>query len=153
MASIKGFDDVAKHFEKLTKYVGRGNARVEVGLLHNAPDYPDGTSVIAVGTYNEFGGDGGKPPARHWLRKAIEANQPFYKERMAEILKKPAGIERTRLLRELARASSEKVKDHIWNNDIGLLPNKDSTARAKGGDTPMVDSQHLVRSIDSRIVE
>ena len=43
---------------------------VEIGLLDSAKPYPDGTSVIDVGMWNEFGTI--HIPARSWLRSTWE---------------------------------------------------------------------------------
>lgn len=137
--------------DALKQYLGKQN--VEVGLLENAPSYEDGTSVVMVGIANEFGGSNlNNPPARHWLRKSVAADKSFYRDEIKSILKHKAGITRDHLFRALGRTAVDKIQGHLYSNDIGMDANEPSTKRAKGGDSPMIDSQHLVReSIDFRV--
>lgn len=133
----------------LTKYLGKQN--LEVGILSNAPDYPDGTPILEVATYNEFGGDSGNPPARHWLKRSVGADKQFYQEQIKALLKYPAGAQRDSLFRALGREAVERIAGHVESNDIGMMGNKPSVQARKGGDSPMIDTKHLVRSIDFRV--
>lgn len=135
--------------KQLEKYVGTGV--VEMGILNNAPAYPvDGTSIHMVANLNEYGGDNDRPPARHWLFKAGRSVEKPFREKLVKILRKKDDS-RLSLLHELARETVETMKANIEANSIGLLPNADSTKRQKGGDDPMIDGKHLLRSIDYRV--
>lgn len=128
-----------------------GKELVEVGILENAPDYPDGTPILEVAAYTEFGGDGGNPPAYHWLRKSAKIDHSFHRKQIIAALKHPAGSIRTGLLHALGKRSVELIADHVENNDIGMQSNKESTQKRKGGDTPMVDTKHMIQSLDYRV--
>lgn len=56
-------------------------------------------------------------------------------------------------MRELGRRLIEKVKAHVWKNDVGILPNAPATIEKKGGDTPMIDTQHMIRQVDYKIAK
>lgn len=133
----------------LLAYVGR--QAVDVGILENAPDYPDGTDILMVANLTEYGGDGGNPPAYHWLKKSMVIDKDKYKRDMIKILKYPAGQIRTSLLRALGKRAVKNIGDHIERNDIGMPANKPSTQKGKGGNSPMVDTAHMIQSLDSRV--
>lgn len=135
--------------EPLKKYLDE--AVVEVGIFSDAPDYPDGTPILVVAHANEFGGKAGSPPPRNWLKKSVGKDKAEYQEHFRKLLKKPKGIERTTLLKAVGRIAVENVQDHLERNDIGMAANKESTQRAKGGNSPMIDTQHLIRNINYKI--
>ena len=137
---------LTKHFSGLKK----ADNSLTVGVQQDAHDYPDGTSVLMVAMVGEFGNASNNIVPRHFLSRAVEVDERFYKSRITFILKKydkdPKLV--NIMMGELGRQSSEKVRKHIEANDIGMAPNKASTANAKGGNQPLVDSGHLARQID-----
>ena len=134
--------------DAVSKYLGKSN--IEVGILRNAPAYPDGTSVVKVANYLEHGGDGGNPPAYHWLRRSMGKDADFYKKQIIQVLKK-VNSARESMMHALGRKAVDKIQTHIEKNDIGMKSNAPSTQRRKGGNSPMIDTQHLIRSIDYRV--
>ena len=56
-----------------------GLNRVSVGLPEESNDYPDGTSVIMVGTVHEFGSELIGIPQRSYLRSTVVENRREYK--------------------------------------------------------------------------
>lgn len=137
---------LTKHFSGLRK----ADNSLTVGVQQDAHDYEDGTSVLMVALVGEYGNASKNIVPRHFLSRAIETDERFYKQKITFILKKYNGESKliNIMMNELGRQSSNKVKDHIEGNDIGMAPNKPSTANAKGGNQPMIDSGHLVRQID-----
>lgn len=136
------------HFNGLRK----ANNAVTVGVQPDAHDYPDGTSVILIATLGEFGDASRGLVPRHFLSRAVEADKDFYKHRVKFILKAydkdPKLI--NLMMRQLGIESQTKVKAHVEHNTIGMAGNKPSTAFAKGGNQPMIDTGHLVRQIESK---
>jgi len=134
------------HFSGLKK----ADSSLTVGVQQDAHDYADGTSVLMVAMVGEFGNASRNIAPRHFLSRAVKVDERFYKSRIIFILKKydkdPKVI--NLMMNELGRQSSNKVQKHIEANDIGMAPNKPSTANAKGGNQPMVDTGHLARQID-----
>jgi len=133
--------------EALKKFFGKSS--VEVGILENAPDYPDGTSIHAVANWQEFGT--ATFPGQHWLKKAGNKDRKYHEMQISKILKKQKGVARDSLFRAFGRNAAEKIANHIERNDINLRANKSSTQSKKGGNSPLIDTQHLIRAIDSRV--
>jgi hypothetical protein len=132
---------------------------IRVGIHPDAQDYagrekgedlPSGaaTSVAFVAALHEFGTS--RFPARPWLSNSIKADRAFYDEKIQEAAK-DAALNPSKIggaMAALGEISVRKIQNHIEANDIGLKANKESTARRKGGNTPLIDTGHLVRSID-----
>jgi hypothetical protein len=61
---------------------------IAVGLPKNSTPYPDGTSVIMVGFWNEFGTQDGVVPSRPWLRTGANDNRDKWIAMARRIVKK-----------------------------------------------------------------
>ncbi len=54
-------------------------------------------------------------------------------------------------LRALGRSAVKTIRTDVENNLIGMERNAPSTALAKGGNQPMVDTGHLLRQVDYKM--
>ena len=137
---------LTKHFTGLRK----ADNAMTVGVQQDAHDYPDGTSVLMVAMVGEFGNASKNIVPRHFLSRAVEVDERYYKQRIVKILKRYDKDHKliNIMMNQLGSDSMQKVKGHIEANNIGMAPNKESTAFAKGGNQPLVDTGHLVRQID-----
>lgn len=139
--------------KKLRKYSANGD--LAIGIFRDTQDYEDlGVSqhpgfiskIVMVAYIHEFGLG---VTARPWLKKSVEADRRFYDKEVKDLLKK-AGKNRQKrsdLLDELGQTGRNKVRAHLWRNDVGLKDNTKITKQMKGGQQPMIDSEHLVRHI------
>jgi hypothetical protein len=142
-----GFDKPLS-IDPIKKYLGQ--CVTEMGILNNAPNYPDGTDIKMVANLNEYGGDNDMPPARYWLFKSGRSVEKFYRDGIKKVLR-VEDSKRLPLLNELARQTVDKLRGNVENNKIGLSANAASTQSKKGGNSPMVDTKHLIRSLDYRV--
>lgn len=140
----------------VTHYNGlkKSNSSLVVGVHHDAHDYDDGTSVLLVAMLGEFGDASSGLVPRHFLSRSVDIDKAFYKTRMKLMLKRynkdaPTGLEI--MFNQLGLEAKSKVITHIERNDIGMADNKFTTAIAKGGNQPMVDTGHLLRQIDYKL--
>lgn len=130
----------------------KGGARqVKVGLPKGAADYPDGTSVIAVGATHEFGSDDGTIPERSFLRAAFRKHIKEYRK-----LGKSLGdrVQRGEMTQEealeiLGTRAAADVKEMIA--EVSAPPNAESTVRAKGSSNPLIDTGHLRQQITHEV--
>lgn len=76
-----------KELEKISKSFKGGNS-VKVGLPKGSNDYPDGTSVIMVGTVHEFGSPAQGIPQRSFLRSTVTSNRRKYRDLLKKLAKK-----------------------------------------------------------------
>lgn len=127
---------------------GLDKANVDVGWFENAK-YPNGESVAGVMAVHEFGND--KVVARPLLRQSavkVEAKLPgWVARRTQDILdgKMTADEMKNRMGETLVATVSETLKEGKFE------PNKESTVKRKGFNTPLVDSGNLGQSITHRI--
>ena len=137
---IKSPRKAAKELEKLAKSL-KGPNLVKVGLPKGSNDYPDGTSVIMVGTVHEFGSPSKNIPQRSFLRSTVESNKRPYKDMFKKL-------------------SIRIIKDQITKKEaLGLIGLQVQTdVREKITDikepelkhregNPLVDTGHLRQSI------
>ncbi len=150
--------------EKINKMVTRitRDAYLTAGLYKNAQGYPRSeqggnlgrgniTDVVMIGAIHEFGF--GNNPARPWLSSAINNNRTKWRPYIVEALKlkKDAGIDPLPVFTELGRDVVQTIVKDTETNKHGLDANASSTARAKGGNQPMVDTGHLLRQVDFKV--
>lgn len=80
-AAKKRIDDTVKLFEERMP-------KIAVGLPKGSMPYPDGTSVIMVGFWNEFGSEDGTVPERAWLRTGAHNNRDKWIQTARRIVKR-----------------------------------------------------------------
>lgn len=125
------------------------NSVMEVGIIDKDIAYPDGTKLVDVALWNEFGTD--NIPARPAVRTAIINEQPKLR-RKAVRLARDLLYRRKRFdatARILARDMVKAIKRSItaWDDP----PNADATIAKKGFDNPLIETKLYVNSIDFKI--
>ena len=115
-----------------------------VGFQRGVKPYKDGTDLVDIAAFNEFGTSG--TPARPFMKQSWEnhtnelkdfsrnANAIIVKGGTAETVAKKAGAFGVRLVRE------EIV-------DGNFKPNAPSTIRKKKSATPLIDTGHMRQSV------
>ncbi len=149
--------ELEKKIKEMTEpYKAKDGLGVTVGLHKDAQGYPkhergkdlDGgtTSVVMVGAMHELGA--GNFPARRWLTTPIKEHKEKWADQLETMIKSknPAPV-----LRALGRSAVQTIRTDVENNLIGMERNAPSTALAKGGNTPMVDTGFLLRQVDYKV--
>lgn len=129
-----------------------GKASVKVGLpAGEANPYPDGTSVISVGVWNEFGTE--FIPPRPFLRTGIEEGKGGYRKLNRANLKAMQHGEKTaeQAMGELGLLAQGDVQAMIVA--VTEPPNAPSTIARKGSKSPLEDTGHLKQSITFEVQE
>lgn len=141
---IKKPENVIKEIERLNKAF-KGPNSVKVGLPKGSNDYPDGTSVIMVGTVHEFGSPKRSIPQRSFLRSTIQEKRRPYKRMFAKLSKQI--VAGTRTLKESLGLVGLQVQSDVQQKirDIKSPPLK----HRKGN--PLIDTSHLQQSITFQI--
>ena len=133
---------VKKHLDidKLKKRLG-GISRVKVGLPKGSLPYPDGTSVINVGLWNEFGTR--TIPERSFLRTGIRNNLAKYRRINRANRRKIliGSLTTEKALNQLGAIATGDVKENI--TAISKPPNKPSTIRGKQSSNPLINTGHM----------
>lgn len=145
---IKKYPDKAlEELERISKQFGKGPNSVKVGLPKGSNDYPDGTSVIMVGTVHEFGSDKMGIPQRSYLRTTVVEKKRDYKDMFRKIsfriikgtltVKSGLGL--------VGLQVQTDVRDKITDIDSPELVYREGN--------PLVDSGHLRQSITYEVDE
>lgn len=119
-----------------------GGKVVRVGFLENAT-YPDGTPVAAVAAFNNYGTR--NAPPRPFFSNMVDEKSPIWPQAVGENLKATdydAFATLQRMGEGIAGDLRQSIKD---TNDPPLAP---STVKRKGFDKPLVDTGHMLQSVD-----
>lgn len=137
---IKSPKKALKEIEKLAKSL-KGPDLVKVGLPKGSNDYPDGTSVIMVGTVHEFGSPARNIPQRSYLRSTVESNKRSYKDMFKKLSIRiiKGQITKKEALGLVGLQVQTDVRQKI--TDI-----KEPPLKSREGN-PLVDTGHLRQSI------
>lgn len=135
-----------EELERISKQMGKGPNGVKVGLPKGSNDYPDGTSVIMVGTVHEFGSDSQGIPQRSYLRSTMIEKKRDYKKLFSKLsLKIVRGMEVKKALGIIGLQAQTDVQAKIESIDSPPLKNREGN--------PLIDTGHLRQSITFEVDE
>jgi hypothetical protein len=139
--------------EKLRKALGEigrrlsGPSTVKVGFLANAT-YPDGKPVAMIAAIQEFGAPRAGIPPRPFFRNMIRAKKGEWPKGIATQLK-ATNFDVKKTLELTGQAISGQLRQSIIDtNSPALAP---STIARKGHAKPLVDSGHMLGSVDYEV--
>lgn len=141
MATIRGGDKYEKAIADLVAKLGRP-AVLRVGFLENAT-YPDGKPVALVAAWNEFGTS--SAPPRPFFRNMVAAKAKGWPKGIAESLKRnDLDVEKSLL------QAGEGIKGQLQTSirDLVTPALAPSTIRRKGHDKPLIETAHMLNSVD-----
>jgi hypothetical protein len=109
--------------------------------------YPGGPNVATVAMFNEFGTE--NMPERQFMRRTVSANRQKIGAESARLLGQVATLKLGAMeaLDQLGRFVAEAMSAQIDQSKRWATPNAPSTADAKGGDQPLVDTGLMQESI------
>lgn len=146
MATLKSTQNLAARLARIVKST-EGKPRVSVGFL-SAATYPDGTSVAEVAAINEFGAPSRGQPPRPFFRLMVAEKRESWPAAVAANWKATGGdVEKT--LDRMGQGIKGQLQDSIQSlRDPPLAP---STIKRKGHDKPLIDTGHMLNSVDYRV--
>ena len=145
MAAMTGGDKLEKYLRELAAKV-QNPGTLNVGFLEGS-EYPDGTPVAAVAAYNEYGGSG---PPRPFFRGMIAKKRGNWGKKLGEILKQNH-FDGKKSLALMGEGISGQLRESI--QEFSDPANAPSTVAQKGFDKPLVDTGHMLNSVDSEVKE
>ena len=140
---------------KLEAYLSTASERVsspetvEVGFLEGA-SYPDGTPVAMVAAIQNFGAPARGIPPRPFFSNMIADKSPGWGETLAARLK-ARQMDVSAALTDMGEGIAGQLRQSIV--DTNAPPLKPSTVAKKGFDKPLVDTGHMLGSVDYRVVD
>lgn len=121
---------------------------VKVGFLANAR-YPDGKYVAMIAAIQEFGAPGIGIPPRPFFRNMVAAKSSEWPKAIADLLK-ASGYDAALTLEQTGQAVSGQLRQSIV--DTNAPPNAPSTVARKGHSKVLVDTGHMLNSIDYEVI-
>ena len=163
--AIKGMGSLQAKLKNISKSYA-SNKQVRAGFLEGAT-YPDdtrgaasstgddgaasstGTPVALVAAVHEFGAPAKGIPVRSFMRTAIAQNNGKWAEQLAR------GIEATGNVEGALGLVGEEMASDIRNSirDEEFTELKPATVNRKGFATPLIDTAHMVHSVDHEVTE
>lgn len=132
--------------EKIARTVTQSSA-VHVGFLASAT-YPDGTPVAAVAAFSDFGVPSHGQPPRPFFRGMIREKSPTWGKALGIALKQHDYNART-ALEQMGEGISGQLREAI--NEYAGPGLAASTKKAKGFDKELIDTAHMLNSIDFEV--
>lgn len=145
-ATLKGGDGVRRYLENISNQLGN-RATLRVGFLEGAT-YPDGKPVAMIAAIQEFGAPAVGIPPRPFFRNMIATKQDEWGPALAGILQSN-GYDLVAAFNQAGFAIAGQLRQSIVDtNEPALAP---STIARKGHAKPLVDTGHMLNSIDHEV--
>lgn len=143
---LKGGDKLKRRLREIARNLDRAGS-VRVGFLENAT-YPDGKAVAMVAALNEFGVPARNQPPRPFFRRMIAAKSQEWPDAIAK-LAKAEDYRADRILDLAGSAIAGQLRQSI--TDLTDPPLSPKTVKKKGFDKPLVDTGHMLASVDHEV--
>ena len=148
MTALSGGDKLQKALEKIARGLKKGGV-VRVGFQEGAT-YPDGTPVPLVAAINEFGAPSRNQPPRPFFRRMIAAKSGEWPAAIEANLK-ATDNDAVKTLQIVGAGIKGQLQQSIA--DLTEPPLAPSTIRRKGFDKPLIDTGHMLNSVDYEVEE
>lgn len=123
--------------------------KLRVGFLENAT-YPDGTLVAMVAATQDFGSPENNIPPRPFFRNMVADKQSEWGPTLGQQLV-ANGYDADAALSVLGLGIKGQLQQSI--RDTNEPPLKPATIKAKGFDKPLIDTGHMINSVDYQIIK
>ncbi len=121
---------------------------VRVGFLENAT-YPDGTPVAMIAAIQDFGAPRAGIPPRPFFRNMIAAKSPEWPEAIGALLV-ANDYDVNLTMAQVGEAVAGQLRQSLINTNSPPLA--ESTIARKGFSKPLVETGHMLNSIDYEVV-
>ena len=145
--AIKGMGSLQAKLKNISKSYA-SNKQVRAGFLEGAT-YPDGTPVALVAAVHEFGAPAKGIPVRSFMRTAIAQNNGKWAEQLARGIEATGNVEGA--LGLVGEEMASDIRNSIRDEEFTAL--KPATVNRKGFATPLIDTAHMVNSVDHDVTE
>ncbi len=143
MSSFSGGDALERRLAEMAEKLGEGKV-LRVGFLENAT-YPDGQQVAMIAAANEFGNPANNQPPRPFFRNMIVDNKDNWPDDIVRIAQATDfdGEQTLGLM-------GEHIKGQLQQSIRELMepPLSPVTIEKKGFDKPLIDTGHMLNSVD-----
>lgn len=144
MATVLGGDKLEAAFARIASKLAKAS-EVRVGFLEGAT-YPDGTPVAEVAAIQNFGST--DIPARPFFSNMVSDKSPQWGERFAKVLA-AADYDTDLALARMGEGIAGQLRQSIVDTNDPPLARR--TVERKGHDKPLVDTGHMLASVDKEV--
>ncbi len=143
MTVFSGGEALEKKLTELAERLGESKT-LRVGFLEGAT-YPDGESVPMVAAANEFGDPAMNRPPRPFFRNMIAEKSPQWGDDIGKI-----AVASNYDTSTLLPLMGERIKDQLQGSirEFYDPPLSAYTIKKKGFDKPLIDTSHMLNSVD-----
>ena len=122
--------------------------QVKVGFLSEAT-YPDGTSVAMVAAVNEFGAPSRGQPPRPFFRLMVAQHRHEWPSAIGKVYK-ATDFNAQKTLDQMGQLIKGELQQSI--RDLTEPPLAPSTVARKQFDKPLIDTGHMLNSVDYEVI-
>lgn len=146
MATLRGGDKFEAALAKIAAGVSKP-ATLSVGFLEGAT-YPDGKSVAMVAAIQEFGAPSRGIPPRPFFRQTIASKSGDWPKVVADLLKANS-YDAVITLGQAGEGIKGQIQQSIA--EFSGVPLAPSTVQKKKSEKQLVDTGHLLNSVDYQV--
>lgn len=147
VATVSGGARLDDALRRMAEKLGNGG-EVHVGFLDGAT-YPDGTPVAEIAAIQNYGAPAAGIPARPFFSNMIADKSPEWGTQLKSVLKQ-ADYDPAVALARMGEGIAGQLREVIVaTNDPPLAP---ATIARKGSSKPLVDTGHMLASVDKEVV-
>jgi hypothetical protein len=146
MATLRGGERLQQRLHEIARNLDQPST-LRVGFLENAT-YPDGKPVGMIAAIQDFGAPRVNIPPRPFFRNMIADKQGEWPAAIAGLLK-DSDYDVRYTLEQTGQAISGQLRQSIV--DTNAPPLKPQTIARKGFDKPLVETGHMLNSIDYEV--
>jgi hypothetical protein len=146
MATISGGDKMDAALAAIAARLKKGGL-LKVGFLEGAK-YPNGTSVALVAAVQNFGAPARGIPPRPFFSNMVQDKSPTWAPALAGLLKS-TGYDVEAALQMMGEGIKGQLQQSI--RDTNAPPLSPLTIERKGFDKPLIDTGHMINSVDYEV--
>lgn len=146
MATISGGKKLEAALARIASQLSNGKV-LRVGFLSNAT-YPDGKPVAMIAAIQDFGAPGAGIPPRPFFRNMIAAKSGEWPKALGDLLK-DNDYDVDKALELTGHGIKGQLQQSI--RDFSGVPLKPATIARKGFDKQLIDSGHMLNSVDFEV--
>ena len=146
--TLSGGEKLIAALENISRSVKRG-ASLKVGFLSGAT-YPDGKSVAMIAAIQNFGAPSRNIPPRPFFTNMIRRESSGWPDLMQAQLK-ATGYDAKTTMERMGAVLKGQLQLSIRTGPFAPL--KPATVARKGFATPLIDTGHMINSVDWQVDE
>ena len=142
-------EDTDYGFNAILENVKGLDGSVKVGVLQGKGTESNGTNLVDVAVYNEYGTE--RIPSRPFMRLAADNHGEEWQDTAAKLVSVviTGGITKQQVLEIIGNKAKGDIQSVIGSSQLDA--NALSTVKRKGSAAPLIDTGRLRSSIDFRI--